>query len=48
MLVSLYPRCAAVASCRVCAAHRKRSEDVLNMNFSVDVNMYRENVTSYW
>lgn len=22
--------------------------DVLKMNFSVDVNMYRENVTSYW
>lgn len=23
-------------------------EAVLNINFSVDVNMYKENVTSYW
>jgi hypothetical protein len=25
----------------------KRRVDVLNINFSVDVNMYSENVTSY-
>jgi len=27
---------------------KKRNRKELNMNFSVGVNMYRENVTSYW
>lgn len=27
---------------------KKRKRNELKMNFSVGVNMYRENVTSYW
>lgn len=27
---------------------KKRKRNELNMNFSVGVNMYSENVTSYW
>jgi hypothetical protein len=33
---------------RFCMRQQVNGANVLKMNFSVEVNMYSENVTSYW
>lgn len=33
---------------RVCGDRKRRGGNALKMNFSVGVNMYKLNVTSYW